>query len=211
MFQIAIDGPAGSGKSTIAKIIAHHLNFLYVSTGKYYRAYAYVIKKNNFSLEKFLTLIENYHIHIDQNKVLINGEDVSDEIMTESIGQLASEIATNEIIRKFAINLQKQVAKNFNIVMDGRDIGTVVLPNAQLKIFLIANSLVRAKRRVKELNLSDNDLERIKKEIEERDLRDETRLINPLVKAKDAIVIDTSDLSIEKVVEKILYFYKQRI
>ncbi|WP_033160134.1 (d)CMP kinase [Mycoplasmoides alvi] len=211
MFQIAIDGPAGSGKSTIAKLVAKELGFVYVSTGKYYRAYAYIIDSNNLSLNEFLKLIDTYEIVVDQNQVFINNKDISVEINSEKIGQIASEIATNKDIRNHAIKLQKKIAQNFNVVMDGRDIGTVVLPNAQLKIFLIANSEIRAKRRIKELGLNLDSIEKIKKEIEERDFRDKNREIDPLVKAKNAIIIDSSYLTLDEVKEQIITLYKQRI
>lgn len=211
MFQIAIDGPAGSGKSTVSKILADKLNFVYLSTGKFYRAYAYIIHKNNINLETFLKNINSYNISISNNNVFVDGVDISDVIMSEEIGAIASSIATNKLIRKHAVYLQQKYSEKLNVVMDGRDIGTVVLPNAQLKIFLTANLKVRAMRRIKELNLDLTKLDQIEKEIKNRDLQDSNRESSPLIKAKDAIEIDTTYLSIIDVVDKIIFFYKKRI
>ncbi|WP_036448684.1 (d)CMP kinase [Mycoplasmoides pirum] len=211
MFQIAIDGPAGSGKSTIAKLLATKLNFVYISTGKYYRTYAYIIKKFNLTIDEFINKSNSFEILINQNEVFVNQKNISELINNENIGNLASNIATNKEIRKIAVNAQKEFAKNNSVVMDGRDVGTVILPNAQLKIFLIADSKIRALRRIKEYNLDTSKLDLIKNEIENRDLRDLNREIDPLVQADDAICIDTSNLTIDEVINKIIELYQQRI
>lgn len=211
MFQIAIDGPAGSGKSTIAKQLAKQLGFLYLSTGKMYRAYAYIIWKNKWNLEKLLCEINNYKIDINGDLVKVNGLDVSDIIQSNEISDLTSKIAVDNDLRKIAVKSQQDYANYHNVVMDGRDIGSVVLPNAQLKFFLTASVKVRAYRRAKELNLEQNSINDIEKQIIERDERDFTRTISPLVKTKDAIEIDTSNMNIDQALIKMLEICKSKL
>lgn len=211
MFKIAIDGPAGSGKSTIAKEVAKQLGFNYLSTGKFYRAYAYIMNMHQYSIEQLIDQLSGFQIVVKNETVLINGVDVSNQLNNETIGNLASKVAVNPTIRNLAVQAQRAIGKTTNIVMDGRDIGTVVLPDAQLKIFLYASPQVRAERRIKELNLDLKNLQQIQNEIQERDARDSSRKIAPLIQAKDAIFIDSSYLSISTIVNQIISLYKERV
>lgn len=211
MFQIAIDGPAGSGKSTIAKELAKRLGFSYLSTGKMYRAYAYITLKNKLNLQQLVSEIKNYQIDIDGDEVKVNNLDISNIIQSDEISDLTSKIATYEDLRKIAVKAQQDYANFHNVVMDGRDIGSIVLPNAQLKFFLTANARVRAYRRAKELNLSETSINEVEKQIIERDKRDFSRTISPLVKTWDAIEIDTSNLNVDEVLIKMLEICKSRL
>ncbi len=213
--QIAIDGPAGSGKSTVSKIVANKLNFLYLDTGAMYRAIAWACIKGNIDLsgiditEDFLKAID---IEFRNNKIFLNGIDITTEIRTNAIHNKVSDIATNQIIRQDLVLRQRDIASENDVVMDGRDIGTVVLPYAQLKIFLTASIEARAKRRYDEMLAKGEviSLEDIKVSIQKRDLQDSTRKHSPLKQAKDAILIDTSDMSIDEVVNKILLLVDER-
>lgn len=211
MFQIAIDGPAGSGKSTIAKQLAKQLGFLYLSTGKMYRAYAYIMLEKKLNLQQLINQINNYKIDINDDVVKVNGLDISNSIQSNEISDLTSKIATDNNLRKIAVKSQQEYADCHNVVMDGRDIGSVVLPNAQLKFFLTASVKVRACRRAKQLNLSQASIGDLEKQIIERDERDFTREISPLVKTKDAIEIDTSELDINQVLIKMLEICKSKL
>lgn len=212
-YSIAIDGPAGAGKSTIAKKIAKIKKYIYVDTGAMYRAMALFMLQNNIS-SKQQELISSKCQEADisicyQNGnqvVLLNGEDVNGKIRTEEVGNMASSSSVNGDVRKKLVELQQKLAKNADVVMDGRDIGTCVLPHADLKIFLTASVDVRAKRRFDELiNKGEAcDLEKIAEDIRERDERDMTREISPLRQAADAVYLDSSNLTIDEVVEKIL-------
>ena len=217
MYNIAIDGPSGAGKSTIAKDLSKKLNFIYVDTGAMYRAIALYFYENDIdiSLEDVVSFhLSNIDIDIKYEDgkqiVLLNGKDVSESIRTEKIGGMASSISVFSEVRSKLLNLQRNLAMKNKVVMDGRDIASHVLPNADLKIYLTASVDTRADRRYKELKEKglDVNLEEIKKEIEIRDYRDTNRKIAPLRQVKEAILIDSSNLSIEEVVEKIISFIK---
>ena len=210
MYSIAIDGPAGAGKSTIAKMVAKKENFIYIDTGAMYRCVAYycLTQKIDLNDEKAVEqAIEHIQIRLTpDNKVYLNDEDVSNQIRQDQVSLGASCVSKYQAVRSFLVDEQRKMAKAGNVILDGRDIGTVVLPNADLKIYQIASVETRAKRRYLE-NLErglDADLETIKKEIEERDYQDTHREISPLKKAEDAIELDTSSLTLEEVVEQVL-------
>ena len=217
MYNIAIDGPSGAGKSTIAKDLSKKLNFIYVDTGAMYRAIALYFYENDIdiSLEDVVSFhLSNIDIDIKYEDgkqiVLLNGKDVSESIRTEKIGGMASSISVFSEVRSKLLNLQRNLAMKNKVVMDGRDIASHVLPNADLKIYLTASVDTRADRRYKELKEKglDVNLEEIKKEIETREYRDINREIAPLRQVEEAILIDSSNLSIEEVVEKIISFVK---
>ena len=208
-YSIAIDGPAGAGKSTIAKALAKELGYHYVDTGAIYRTVAYfldllgVSPKDVDGVERY---IDELTINIEYDEtgkqhMIMNGMDVSDEIRTQDISQKASLVSAHKVVRDVLLDMQRDVAKKNNVIMDGRDIGTVVLPNATVKIFLTASAEVRAKRRTDELLAKGQKavFEQILKEIEQRDYQDTHRPIAPLKQAADAVLLDTSDLDIEGV------------
>lgn len=208
--SVAIDGPSAAGKSTIAKMVAKKENFIYIDTGAMYRCVAYycLTQKIDLNDEKAVEqAIEHIQIRLTQdNKVYLNDEDVSNQIRQDQVSLGASCVSKYQAVRSFLVDEQRKMAKAGNVILDGRDIGTVVLPNADLKIYQIASVETRAKRRYLE-NLErglDADLETIKKEIEERDYQDTHREISPLKKAEDAIELDTSSLTLEEVVEQVL-------
>ncbi len=211
--NIAIDGPAGAGKSTIAKLAAARLGFIYVDTGAMYRAMALSCIRNNVSAdeeEKVIKICEEAEVTIEyKNKeqcVLLNRENVNAYIRTEQVSRMTSSISTYSEVREKLLKLQRNIAENNNVIMDGRDIGSNVLPNADIKIYLTASVETRAKRRYleqKEKGL-DVDINEIEKDIEERDYRDMHRECAPLVIADGAIVIDSSDMTIEEVVNEII-------
>ena len=219
MISVAIDGPAGAGKSTIAKKVAKELGFIYVDTGALYRSIGYFVLKNGGDVENaesvvsFLSKINAEIKYIDGvQHVFINGEDVSDKIRTEEISTAASKVSAIPKVREFLLSLQRDFAKKYNVVMDGRDIGTVVLPNAQVKIFLTASADVRASRRYKEqvergLDVNYDD---ILADIKERDYRDEHREIAPLKCAQDGVYLDSSDFSIEENVDAVLKIVNEK-
>ena len=219
-FSIAIDGPAGAGKSTVAKQVAKMLNFIYIDTGAMYRAIGYYCLNNNVDIlneEMVNNSLNNINIELkfidNLQRIYLNNEDITDLIRTQEVGKAASSVSVYSKVREKMVSMQQNIARDNNVVMDGRDIGTVVLPNANLKIFLTASSLERAKRRYKELlekGISE-DLETIKKEIEERDYRDSNREISPLKQADDAIFLDSSNMTLEEEIEYILKLYKERI
>lgn len=211
--NIAIDGPAGAGKSTIAKLIAKKLGYIYVDTGAMYRAMAlYFIRKNvdKSDLETMERLCLDADISIEfvngEQVVTLDGENVNGFIRTEEVGNMASVSSVNGKVREKLVSLQQQLAKKCDVVMDGRDIGTVVLPDAYLKIYLTASAQVRAKRRYDELTQKGEecDFDKILKDIIERDERDMTRAISPLKQADDAILVDSSYMSIEEVADKVI-------
>ena len=208
--SVAIDGPSAAGKSTIAKMVAKKENFIYIDTGAMYRCVAYycLTQKIDLNDEKAVEqAIEHIQIRLTpDNKVYLNDEDVSNQIRQDQVSLGASCVSKYQAVRSFLVDEQRKMAKAGNVILDGRDIGTVVLPNANLKIYQIASVETRAKRRYLE-NLErglDADLETIKKEIEERDYQDTQREISPLKKAEDAIELDTSSLTLEEVVEQVL-------
>ena len=208
--SVAIDGPSAAGKSTIAKMVAKKENFIYIDTGAMYRCVAYycLTQKIDLNDEKAVEqAIEHIQISLTpDNKVYLNDEDVSNQIRQDQVSLGASCVSKYQAVRSFLVDEQRKMAKAGNVILDGRDIGTVVLPNADLKIYQIASVETRAKRRYLE-NLErglNADLETIKKEIEERDYQDTHREISPLKKAEDAIELDTSSLTLEEVVEQVL-------
>ncbi len=211
--NIAIDGPAGAGKSTIAKALAKELNFCYVDTGAIYRTVAYFLDllgdspKDADGVERY---IDELTIKIEYDEdgkqhMIMNGMDVSGEIRTQDISQKASLVSAHKVVRDVLLDMQREVAKQNNCIMDGRDIGTVVLPKAQVKIFLTASPEVRAKRRYDELIAKGQkaQLPTILKEIIQRDHQDTTRPIAPLKQAKDAVLVDTSEMTVDEVIAAI--------
>lgn len=217
-YSIAIDGPAGAGKSTIAKNVAKHLNFIYVDTGAMYRAMAlYFISNNIKSSDK--ESIEKACKHVDvsieykdkEQQIILNGDNVNGLIRTEQVGNMASASSIYPAVRLKLVELQRGLAKKANVIMDGRDIGTYVLPHADLKIYLTASSKERAKRRY--LELKDRgisaDINEIENDITERDIRDMNREFAPLKQAKDAILVDSSHLTIDQVVETIINHFEK--
>ena len=212
-YSVAIDGPAGAGKSTIAKMVAKKLGFIYVDTGAMYRAMALHLLRKGIPATDSAAIsaaCEDADITIryqnGEQVVLLNGENVNGLIRTEEVGNMASSSSTNGDVRKKLVALQQKLAKTAEVIIDGRDIGTVVLPDADVKIYLTAGSDVRAKRRFDELTAKGEicDLQKIEKDIIERDERDMNREISPLKQADDAILVDSSYMTIEEVVEKII-------
>lgn len=213
MYSIAIDGPAGAGKSTIAKTIAKKLEFIYVDTGAMYRAMAlYFIRNGIDPLDENAINAACADVHVGiayengAQQVLLNGENVTGLIRTEEVGNIASKTSAYPTVRATLLDLQRDLAKKADILMDGRDIGTNVLPDADLKIYLTASSEIRARRRYNELIEKGEkaDLAQIEKDIIIRDKQDMERKIAPLKKAEDAVLVDSSDMTIEEVVECIL-------
>lgn len=218
--NIAIDGPAGAGKSTIAKQIAKNLGYIYVDTGAMYRTLAIHFIRNNVSLEdtkQMSLLCDNVNVEIkyvdEVQHLYLNGEDVTAYLRTEEVGNMASACAVNPDVRNKLTAIQKEMAKTTDLVMDGRDIGTAVLPEAEVKIFLTASVAVRAERRYKELLEKglEADIEKIKSDIEERDYRDSHREHSPLKQADDAILVDSSDMTIAQVVDYIQKIIGEKI
>ncbi len=216
-YNIAIDGPAGAGKSTIAKLVAKRMNFIYVDTGAMYRAMALYLLREGVNKEdtgKIEEVCEKADISISYKEgeqiVLLNGENVNGLIRTEEVGNMASVSSPNPKVREKLVQLQKELAKKTDVVMDGRDIGTCVLPDANVKVYLTASVEVRAARRFKELTAKGEtcDLNQIERDIMERDERDMTREISPLKQAEDAVRIDSSELTIEEVAEAIIALCK---
>lgn len=217
IINIAIDGPAGAGKSTIAKKIAKELEFIYVDTGAMYRAMAYYMIQQGIAADetaKIEAACEHADITISyvngEQQVLLNGENVTPYIRTEEVGNMASATSVNGKVRAKLVALQQKLASEKSVVMDGRDIGTTVLPNAQLKIYLTASSATRAQRRYDELTAKglECDLKKIEEDIIDRDYRDMNREISPLKQADDAVYLDSSNLGIDEVVDKIMGLYK---
>ena len=208
--NIAIDGPGAAGKSTIAKCLAKKLNYVHLDTGAMYRSTAYKALQNHISLEDeeaVCKMLENTKIQLaTDGYVFLDGEDVSDKIRTNEISLAASLVSKLANVRRMLVERQQEMAKEKGFIMDGRDIGTVVLTDAEVKIYMTASPMARAKRRYDQniaKNIPTGSIEEIAKEIAERDLQDMTRENSPLKKADDAIEIDTSDMSIEEVTERI--------
>lgn len=219
MKAIAIDGPAGAGKSSIAKILAKKLGYIYVDTGALYRAVGYFVVSKNISttdadaVTECLNLIRVEMKYVDgQQRVFINDEDVTEKIRTAEISMAASNVSAIPKVREFLFDLQQNIAKTNNVVMDGRDIGTVVLPNADVKIFLTASPEERAKRRYKELIEKGQQVtfDDVLADVKTRDHNDSTRATAPLKQADDAVLVDTSDLDFDQSVEA-LYNIAKRI
>ncbi|EGF15690.1 (d)CMP kinase [Dialister micraerophilus] len=211
---IALDGPAGAGKSSVSKMVAKRLNCTYLDTGAMYRAITYEALKRNISEEKeIVQMVENLNMDIcakeDTMHVFIDGEDITQYLRTSEVSSNVSRVSAFQGVRNAMVKLQRKVAEKGNAVLDGRDIGTVVLPDADLKIFLTASVHTRALRRYKELKDTDTTLERIEEEIKRRDNLDMTRKISPLRKADDAILLDNSDLTLEETADKIISYWKK--
>ena len=210
---IAIDGPAGAGKSTIARKLAAELGYYYVDTGAIYRTVAYFLDLLGISpkdLDGVSRYIDELTVEIEYDEegkqhMIMNGMDVTDEIRTPEISQKASLVSAHAVVRDMLLDMQRDVAKKHNVIMDGRDIGTVVLPRATVKIFLTASAEVRAQRRCDEMLAKGQkaNLAQVLKEIQQRDHQDMTRAVAPLKQAKDAVKVDTSDLDIDGVVAAI--------
>lgn len=217
-YSIAIDGPAGAGKSTIAKRVAKHLNFIYVDTGAMYRALALYFIRNNVSSddkEQIEDTCKRADVTIEyikgEQQVFLNDENVTHLIRTEEVGKMASASSVYPAVRLKLVELQRNLAKKADVVMDGREIGTFVLPEADLKIYLTASSMERAKRRYLELMQKgvSADINEIEKDIIERDYRDMKREFAPLKQAEDAIYVDSSDMTIDEVAEYIIKCFEK--
>lgn len=218
--NIAIDGPAGAGKSTIAKLLAKKLGFIYVDTGAMYRAMAYFFLTNGIAPENekaIAAACPDVDVTIayenGEQQVILNGNNVNGVIRTEEVGNMASATSVYPVVRTKLVELQRQLAATADVIMDGRDIGTCVLPDAQVKIYLTASSATRAKRRYDELTKKgvQCDLAEIEKDIIDRDYRDMHRETSPLMQAEDAVLVDSSQSTIEEVVETIYNIYQKRI
>ena len=220
-YSIAIDGPAGAGKSTIAKRLARELGYYYVDTGAIYRTVAYffdlwgVSPKDIDGVERYIDEL-TVEIEYDEDgtqHMIMNGMDVTGDIRTQEISQKASQVSAHAVVRDVLLDMQRDVAKRHNVIMDGRDIGTVVLPRANVKIFLTADAAVRAKRRCDELQAKGQKavFETVLKEIVQRDYQDTHRPIAPLKMCRDSIKLDTSDMTIEEVVAEMRRIVKEKI
>lgn len=212
-FAIAVDGPAGSGKSTVAKAVAKRLGIIYVDTGAMYRAVAYFcIQKKVSPLDEIgvLALLDEIKLEIhptrDGQQIFLDGEEITQKIRTQEIGQGASQVATIQSVRQKLSDMQREMAKEHAVIMDGRDIGTFVLPQAEVKIYMDAGVDERAKRRMGELEVKGEKpaFDTIREEILRRDENDMNRKYSPLCKAQDAVYLDTTDMTIDKVVEIIM-------
>ncbi len=215
--NIAIDGPSASGKSTVAKELCKRLNYIHLDTGAMYRCVAKYALDNGIDLNDQVSVesvLNKVNIELTSDgKVFLNSKEVTNDIRTDEISQGASIVSTYKNVREYLVALQQKMAENKGFIMDGRDIGTVVLPNAELKIFMTASAHERAKRRYLENQKRgiDSNLEELEKEIAERDYRDTHREISPLRKAEDAIEIDTSDINKMEVVERIMKLITDKI
>lgn len=220
MISIALDGPAGAGKSTVAKGVAKQLGFIYVDTGALYRTVGLKFLRDGYNtelecdIESVLKTIEVNIKFIDGTQhVFLNGEDVSDEIRTPSASMMASAVSAKPPVRAFLLEMQRKLARENNVIMDGRDIGTVVLPNATLKFFVTASVSERADRRYRELKEKGMDVnyDDIYKDIETRDYNDSHRDIAPLKPAEDSIIFDTTGNTLEESINKLLTIIKERL
>lgn len=220
MVSVAIDGPAGAGKSSIAKAVSQAMGYLYVDTGALYRAIGLFAVRNGIipsDAENLIPRLNEIQIELvhkeGEQRILMNGEDVSEEIRLPEMGMAASDVSAIPAVRAFLLEMQRDMAKKYNVVMDGRDIGTVVLPDAKVKIFLTATPQARARRRYEEhiakgQQVSYNEVE---KDLLQRDYNDSHRAIAPLKQAGDAVLADTSDLSLEESIRLVLDIIKDGI
>ena len=206
---IAIDGPAGSGKSTVAQLIASRLNFKYIETGSMYRAVAWKAQQAGIDPEDAERIAEvartisiEFKPGAGRQKVMVDGEDLTPVLKTETIGRLAAIVAANKAVREVMVAQQQNMGRNGNVVMDGRDIGTVVFPNADKKFFMVADQKERAQRRHEEIKAKSPEVtfEKIYEQLQQRDFEDENRAVSPLVPAEDSIRLDTTQMSIDDVV-----------
>ncbi len=218
--NVAVDGPSGSGKSTLSRKVAHALGYIYVDTGAMYRAiglYAYNHGVELDAIEQTIDLLQKITIdlkYLDGEQVIyLNGVDVSSDIRTHIISAYASAVAKIEQVRTFLLDRQRQLANNNNVIMDGRDIGTVVLPNADVKVFLTASPEIRAKRRFAELKERGQDIDynKLLQDIKDRDYQDSHRKIAPLKPSEDSIVLDTSKLDFEQSLEQLIKIIKENV
>lgn len=211
--SVAIDGPAGAGKSTIAKLVAKEFDLMYINTGAMYRAVALKSQENGLSEDKvseICSLAQNMEMHFENDDLVLNGENIQDQITMPEISAIVSAYASIPEVRTILVKLQRDMSNKFNVIMDGRDIGTVVLKDAPFKFFLTASPEERATRRFKELQGRNIECgyDDILKDIIERDYKDTHRAVDPLRRADDAIEIDTTGLNIEQVTEKINSFIR---
>lgn len=220
MINVAIDGPAGAGKSTISRRAASELGYIYIDTGALYRTVGVAAMRENklgtqSDIESVLTDTLSVELRFENGiqKMYLNGEDVSEEIRTPEASMAASKVSAVPAVRAYLFDLQKKIAKENNCIMDGRDIGTVVLPDADVKIFLTASPEARAKRRYKELTEKGSDVkyEDVLSDMIKRDYDDSHRAIAPLKKAEDAILVDTSDIGLEESIQLIIRTIKENI
>ena len=219
--NIAIDGPGGVGKSTVARAAAKQLGFIYVDTGAIYRAIGlkFVRTGKSFTNENIISVLPGTELsltHIDgEQHIIIDGEDVSSLIRTQEISSAASKVSAVPEVRAFLLDLQRDIARKNNVIMDGRDVGTVILPNAEGKIFLTANVEVRARRRHRELMAkgleTPDTFERVLKEVAERDKADSERATAPLKPAEDAVLVDTSDMDFEQSVQTVINIIRRKV
>lgn len=220
MRAIAIDGPAGAGKSTIARKTAQELGFIYVDTGALYRTIGYAVNHFGFSTKKadeVVSALERIHVELKfidgEQRVFLNGEDVSELIRSPEVSMFASEVSAIPKVREFLFDLQQDLANHHDVIMDGRDIGTVVLPNADLKIFLTATAEDRAKRRYQQFLESGTvvDFDQLLEEIKQRDYNDSHREIAPLRQAEDALLIDTTGNTLEESIDLLQKIIRNRL
>lgn len=214
-FKIAIDGPSASGKSTIAKILAHKLKFVHVDSGQMFRAITVLAlnSKINLANEQEYDFLNKLTLSFKNNSIFANGADLTDSTHTPEIDKNVSLVSSLKCVREFVLNTLNETIKNENVVMDGRDIGTVVMPDADLKVFLTASVETRAERRFLENQKKNihSSLKEIEKDLQARDFKDTNRKIAPLKQANDAVFLDTSYLTIEEVANKIENLYKEKI
>lgn len=217
--QIAIDGPSGAGKSTMARLLAKQLRFVYVDTGAMYRAVGLFAQRAGLEegeIEKIVPMLEKIQINIQyiqgEQRIFLNGEDVSEAIRTEKSGRYASAVSALPAVRQFLLGLQRRLAENENVIMDGRDIGTVILPQAQVKIFLTASPEERARRRFAELREKGQpaDYDQVYQDLLERDRRDSQRAAAPLRPAEDAETLDATAYSLEETLERLKQIVREK-
>ena len=207
---IAIDGPSGAGKSTVARLLSKELGFEYIDTGAMYRALAYKAYKDNIDINeiKIEEMLKTTNVNYYDNQIFLDGENVEELIRGEAISKAASKISALKIVREKMVELQRKIAADKNVILDGRDIGTTVFPNADYKFFITASAKERAKRRFNQLKESniEADYESVLSDIIKRDENDSTRRFSPLKMAKDAILIDTTDMDIQEVTKAVAQF-----
>ena len=200
--RIAIDGPSGSGKSSVAKELARRLNLSHLDTGAIYRLLGYKVYKDKLELDNIKEILKNLDIKIEGEQFYLDGEDVSNKIRENEISKYASNVSTIKEVREYMVYLQRKISEDKDVILDGRDIGTVVFPNAEIKIYLTASPEVRAKRRF--LEDGTLDYEKILEDIKKRDFNDQNRKHSPLKKAEDAIEVNTDNMNFEEVINKIM-------